>query len=1112
VVADVAKLAVGRVDYYTREIAENREEYLSGHGESPGRWYGHGAAALGLEGEASVEGFRRMFEGRHPDTGELLGRRHGRNARPAFDVVLRPTKSVSVLYGLGDPATGGAVLDAHHAGVREAVAYLDEHIGTRRGHGGVQHVSGQGLLAVGFDHRTSREGDPLLHTHLVVANRTQGPDGRWTALDGHDLYRHRRAADAIYRATYQHELVRTLGVEWTAADTHGNRELQGMPEDLVRLFSKRADQIDLEVERLEASGRERTPRLVKWAVHATRKPKEHQAPETLYDRWRAEAAERGVDTDALVQRVTGRTREQELTVSDRTVSEVLGRLAAPAGLTAQVSTFARQEVVAALGGELAGATRAQLEELADRFLAERAVAVLADRALEERRWSTPELLAVEQRLVGNAVGRAGEQTTVASHEAVRAALAAHPTAGEDQAGMVRDVCQGGSGVALVVGRAGTGKTFALGVARHAWQLDGYRLLAAAPTGIATVGLEAEGFEEVATLDRLLGDLDRRTERLDGRTVLVVDEAGMAGSRKLARLLDHAERAQAKVVLVGDDRQLAAVDAGGGFRALRLRLGASELTENRRQRHAWEREALELVRAGSVDEAVAAYREHDRVVVAESKTAATLALLTDWWAAYQDTERDPDQDVVVLAHRRAEVDRLNTHCQQLLAARGRLGPERLQVEDRQVAVGDRVVCGHNAIAQLGIANGSRGTIAALDPKARTLTIRLDGKDGREVTLPRWYLDGRGRGEHNRRVDLAYATTGHRAQGLTRWRALVRLTGREDANWLYVQLSRARHETTLYPVVGPQPQGTVELDLPELDAPDGYRQLAQALTRAGDQTLAIDTPSTLDLRQLTTRELRVERDRLRAELDQAPRDRARELERASSRRADADRALTEVTRQADQQRQATGMLGRLRRGNQATTIRDGAVKVAIQQADRAADRELELRRHQQARAGWLEANAHLGPAYQQITRQLAWQQRARGVGLEHRQPEYIREALGPVPESIRGRRTWRHDAAAAIEDYRRSYQITDPERALGPSLATRPSGRPGGRPAPRSAGSTPSSAPATAPATSNPSEHRHSRSTAPRTRRGPHRTGTMAGLVRSGPPASSTKEASHAPADP
>ena len=115
-VADIAKLTVGREEYYTRELATDHEAYLSGHGESPGRWYGAGAIILGLQGEASPAGFRRMFEGRCPNTEEVLGRPHGRNAVPAFDVVLRPTKSVSILYGLGDPATGRAVLSAHHTG------------------------------------------------------------------------------------------------------------------------------------------------------------------------------------------------------------------------------------------------------------------------------------------------------------------------------------------------------------------------------------------------------------------------------------------------------------------------------------------------------------------------------------------------------------------------------------------------------------------------------------------------------------------------------------------------------------------------------------------------------------------------------------------------------------------------------------------------------------------------------------------------------------------------------------------------------------------------------------------------------------------------------------
>jgi conjugative relaxase-like TrwC/TraI family protein len=255
VVADIAKLSVGREDYYVREVANNREEYLSGHGESPGRWLGRGATALGQQGVASTEAFVRVFHGRHPDTGELLGRPHGDRSVPAFDLVLRPTKSVSLLYGLGDAKVAAVVLDAHRQATKQALGYLEEHVGARRGHGGHEHVAGQGLVAVGFDHRTSRAGDPLLHTHVIVANRVQGPDGRWTALDGRDVYRHRLAADAIYRGTYQRAMRRSLGVAWSEVDRWGNRVLAGLPADLIKVFSKRADAIDCEVERLEANGR-----------------------------------------------------------------------------------------------------------------------------------------------------------------------------------------------------------------------------------------------------------------------------------------------------------------------------------------------------------------------------------------------------------------------------------------------------------------------------------------------------------------------------------------------------------------------------------------------------------------------------------------------------------------------------------------------------------------------------------------------------------------------------------------------------------------------------------------------------------------------------------------
>ncbi|HEX8862595.1 MAG TPA: MobF family relaxase [Actinomycetes bacterium] len=415
VVADIAKLSVGREDYYVREVAQNREEYLSGHGESPGRWLGRGAATLDQDGIASTEAFVRVFHGRHPATGELLGRPHGERGVPAFDVVLRPTKSVSLLYGLGDAKVAATVLEAHQQATAEALSYLEDHVGARRGHGGCDHVAGDGLVAVGFDHRTSRAGDPLLHTHVIVANRVQGPDGRWTALDGRDLYRHRLAADAIYRGTYQRALSRSLGVGWTEADRWGNRELAGMPPELLKVFSKRADAIDCEVERLQAQGRVRTPKLVKWAVHATRQAKRHEAPATLVERWRAEAAEHGVDVPELLRGVLGRDRQAtsdptagddlpaDATADAVVVAGVFDRLASAQGLTAQASTFARPEVIAALGDHLVAVDRSGLEGLADRFLEERAVSVVADRTLGERRWSTPELLDVEQRLVAGAL-------------------------------------------------------------------------------------------------------------------------------------------------------------------------------------------------------------------------------------------------------------------------------------------------------------------------------------------------------------------------------------------------------------------------------------------------------------------------------------------------------------------------------------------------------------------------------------------------------------------------------------------------------------------------------------------------------------------------------------
>jgi hypothetical protein len=174
------------------------------------------------------------------------------------------------------------------------------------------------------------------------------------------------------------------------------------------------------------------------------------------------------------------------------------------------------------------------------------------------------------------------------------------------------------------------------------------------------------------------------------------------------------------------------------------------------------------------------------------------------------------------------------------------------------------------------------------------------------------------------------------------------------------------------------------------------------------------------------LRAERDRLRRQLDRAPRDRGRELARATTHREQAGQAL--AAHQPPTGRQSTGMLCWLRCSDDQPAGMPGGMAVATQQANRAHDRERELRQHQQRREGWLEVNAHLGPQYRQVVRALAWQRRATGLGVDADRPGYVLEALGSVPTSTRGRPAWRR-AAAEIERYQHSYQITDPERALG-----------------------------------------------------------------------------------
>jgi conjugative relaxase-like TrwC/TraI family protein len=955
----------------------------------------------------------------------------------AFDHCFSDPKSVSLLAAAGGAHRRREVAAGRDVALQAALGFLQAHgVGVRRGHNGTDHHRAQGLFAVAFDHRMSRAGEPDGHTHVLVQNATVGPDGRWTALDSDRLYAHLMVADHLYHAVERAELTRRLHVRWGPVDARsGAAEIIGLDDRaLIERFSTRRAEVLDWLDEHELAGIKASSA----AAVATRRPKDRsEGDEALYERWARELGEAGIGERELTEVCQG-GRGRPATPDE--VSAILDELAGPDGLTAQAATFARQDVADALAKHLPVAETPaqvveQVEALTEQFLAERCMVVTRDRRRAEVRYSTPDLLVVEQRMLSGAVDRQTEQKQL-SPQAIRAALDKHPGAGADQRAVIRTIASDPAGISVLVGRPGTGKTWTAGVLAYAAELDGGRVLAAAPTGIAVEALKAEGLT-ARTVDSLLLALDKGSERLDARTLLFIDEGSMLGTRKLAPLLDHAKDAGAKVVLISDDRQLPAIDAGGGARGLRLRLGAAELTTNRRQVEAWERDTLDLVRDGKVEEAVAAYREHGRVSSFETKDELSRRLVADWWATHHASR--PGEDAVILAHRRARVDQFNLACQQLRDQAGELGPQRLVVGDRTLAVGDRVVCGANAITRLAIANGTRGTVVAVDPARRSLTMELADEPGRTVTLPRWYLDADVQPGQNRRVDLAYAVTGNKSQGMTREHALIDLAGHEDRSWFYVQLSRARQSTRIYAVTGPEPLGEREHARDLRERGDADDLLAQVIDREPDVRLAADTPDLPDPRRLTTRQLREERAKLADQLHAAPRDRARELRRAGARH-DADEQAVTTARQAvaDAEAEVAGHGGpaSMLRRREATAARERlalaeqSLALAVRQADRSGATADGLRRHQQGRTAWLEAHQELVARDRELAREGAWRQRADAHAVELDPPAELLAELGGPPDGLAARPGWWRDLAEIAAYQHEHADSPSEDRPAGP----------------------------------------------------------------------------------
>jgi conjugative relaxase-like TrwC/TraI family protein len=784
-VLTIGKLTPGRAAYYVEQLPGRQDEYYTadGHGDG-GVWTGSAATLLGLDGVVNPDDFRRVLDACHPASGGPLGVPRTTGLRLAgFDLCISAPKSVSVAWALGPREVANAVVAAHDRAVDQVVAALEvEVVRARRGAGGSQVIDTDGVVAAAFAHRTSRAGDPQIHSHVVVANLTPDKTGRWTAIDGSRVFRWAKTLGFLYQASLRAELSQVLGMRWAPVQK-GAADLAGMDREAIEAFSKRTAQIVA-----VTGGAHVSLAAAKTATLATRAPKASVPDlDSLRQRWQHEAADLGLDAAAIVGLTGPRT------LADLHVDALLPVLLGPTGLTAQASSFDRRDVLQALAAASpSGASSASLLTAADRVLAHPDVIPLAADRPAGPRYSTTELLAVETAMLERARNRRDAGLAVAQPQLLDQVVSQRPSLSDEQRRMVSTLVNSGSGVEMVVGRGGAGKTFALDAARAAWDLSGYHVIGAALAARAAAELQAGAGIPATTLDHLLADLDRPgpLAGLAPGTVVVVDEAAMIGTRKLARLLDHAAHDGAKVVLVGDYRQLPEIDAGGAFAALSEAVPTVELVDNRRQRHAWERAALDQLRSGSVTESFAAYRAAGRVTVASGADAAREAMVADWWLA-----RQTGLDAAMYALRRADVDDLNYRARRHLDAVGLLGSERLTIASREFAVGDGVLCLRND-RRLGVRNGTLAAVARVDLAAGEVTL-TDG-----TRLPRDYLAA-GHLAHS------YATTIHKSQGATVDRAF--LLGSEglyrEAG--YVGLSRARQGTDLY-IVGPPPGVEVETD--------------------------------------------------------------------------------------------------------------------------------------------------------------------------------------------------------------------------------------------------------------------------------------------------------------
>lgn len=825
-----------------------------------------------------------LFACRGPERGWVVERseldRFIATRKPArtligYDVTFSCPKSVSILWATASPHERVEIIAAVDAAVDAGLRYLESVTSTRN----PQRPHIQGFVAAAFTHGTSRNLDPQLHVHAVVAKLVQALDGEVRALDGRDLFAHAKTAGYLAAAELRHETARRLGWEWGRV-LHGLADVDGVPTAAIREMSSRQAQI----ESLATEMGVHTAASRQIAAYRTRTAKAAVAPSELRAEWDRRLTESGFDLAARAACVGRQIEIPILTDADRRALKA--HLASATGVTERSAMFDRRDAIQAVAAWANDRVPAdEILDLADDFLASHHAVPLA---VHERPntdvtrvkvthtvlvargltcYSTPAMLRAEQHILETFSTGLDRGVGIVSDGLIEAAIARRPSLGDDQAAMVRAICSSGDQFQCVLGPAGSGKTFALDAARDAWQEAGYTVVGAADQGTAAEALGRGAGIRSETLEYWLTVLDTHADPasvLGPRTVMLVDEASAAGTRGLARLFMHARRNGAVVRLVGDPAQHSAVTAGGAFRELTRTYAdrTPALCELRRQSgpHLHElRLALGAYREGLITEAMDRLAGDGRVVLADTADELLDKLATDWWLDRQARRASPEQlPSSMIAEHHRERRALNTRARIMLAAAGDLRGPALVAAGYEFRVGDEVICRAAAkhlhppgAPHRYLRNGTRGTVVGIQPAETSMRagVVVAFEDRDPIHVPLEFLTRELRPGIVGGLTYSYALTSHAAQGQTYETARTLATDGSTRPGIYVGLTRGRDDARVYAVRRRDllTDREAEDHMPRLeDQKTTLEAITDRLTSTGDESLATTLdPSALDV---------------------------------------------------------------------------------------------------------------------------------------------------------------------------------------------------------------------------------------------------------------------------